>query len=98
MAEKAKEVPSFTKPVGKPGDERHESAYKKGSPTRVHPHHNEGYSKVGSGCKEGIPTCVPKKVAEREHPFKNQGYKGVGNNPKTGAPGDARKFTPKKAR
>lgn len=76
----AKEIPSFTKPVGTPGGER---KHPKGDKIdyskyeREHPHKDEGYKKVGSSAKDTTtyPTCDPRKGvcgskgdATRTHP------------------------------
>lgn len=86
-----KEEPSYTKPVGKPGDER--TYTKKDRSSKEHPFFNQGYKGVGQQSKtkgngaERTPTAVPKKQAVKEHPHKNEGYKGVGKGDGT----DARK-------
>lgn len=70
MAEKIKEVPSFTKPVGGLGDER---KHPKGDKVdyskyeKTHPHHNEGYSKVGSGPTADRAGNIVKKNPARDH-------------------------------
>lgn len=90
-----KEEPSYTKPVGKPGDER--TFTKKDRSVREHPFKNQGYKGVGSQSKskgngaEREPAAVPKKQAVKEHPHKNEGYKGVGK----GDAKDARKYDTK---
>jgi hypothetical protein len=85
-----KEEPSYTKPVGKPGDERQYT--KKDRSVREHPHTNENYKKVGSGAK-GDERKHPKgekidySKFDREHPYKEsgsgQGYGNVGKQAKT---------------
>lgn len=90
-----KEVPSTTKPVGKPGDERQFT--QKDRSVREHPFKNQGYKGVGSQSKskgngaEREPSAIPKKQPEKEHSHKNEGYKSVGKGDGT----DARKYTTK---
>ena len=86
---KATEVPSTTKPVGKPGDER--TYTRKDRSVREHPFKDQGYKGVGSKAKEtkgdGSERTAPaKKDCCRPHPHAGSA-KG-----KDGA--DARKVAP----
>lgn len=110
MVEKAKETPSYTKPMGGGDDARKvhptkgEASYEKGY-DRTHPHHKEGYSKVGSkgkqtGADERKRPQGDKANYEtgyaREHSHKNEGYKNVGGCSKQGCT-DERKEGKKKS-
>lgn len=98
---KIPECPAYTKPVGKPGDER---KHPKGDKvdytkyTKEHPHTNEGYKKVGSQSVtkgDGKERVRPEKVDytkyTREHPHTNEGYKKVGSQSTTKGDGAERK-------
>lgn len=102
---KIPECPSYTKPVGKPGDERKHPRGDKVDYTKYtkeHPHTNEGYKSVGANAKTGKAGEERSRPGgdkadyskyTREQPYKEngsgQGYKNVGK-PATSTKGDGK--------
>lgn len=86
---KIPESPSYTKPVGKPGDERKHPHGEKVDYTKYeteHPFKNQGYKGVGSNAKTGKageervrPTKVDYTKFDRTGTHENEGYGKVGS-------------------